>query len=81
MDGKKKRERERVEVRAFKSKTPPLLVDTTVLFPPKKVKGEGRGRFRFVFFPCLSIPRSPFTLLLSLSPCLPSVCLDSGLFY
>lgn len=23
-------------VRAFKSKTPPLLVDTTVLFPPKK---------------------------------------------
>lgn len=27
-------------VRAFKSKTPPLLVDTTVLFPPKKAKEE-----------------------------------------
>lgn len=63
-------------MRAFKSKTPPLLVDTTVLFPPKKAKGEGRRRFLFVFFfPCLSIPRSPFTLLFSLSPCLPSVSL------
>lgn len=49
MERRKEREREG-EVRAFKSKTPPLLVDTTVLFPPKKVKGEGRGRFRFAYF-------------------------------
>lgn len=59
-------------MRAFKSKTPPLLVDTTVLFPPKKAKEEEEKDFASCFFPCLSISRSPFTLLFSRSTlCLP----------
>lgn len=51
MNGKKKGEREG-EVRAFKSKTLPLLVDTTVLFPPKKGKGrrEEEKDFASYFF-------------------------------
>lgn len=41
-EGTKRERRREAAVRAFKSKTPPLLVDTTVLFPPKKGKGGKR---------------------------------------
>lgn len=40
-------------MRAFKSKTPPLLVDTTVLFPPKKgqkTKEEEDFVLRILFY-------------------------------
>jgi len=69
MNGKKKGEREG-EVRAFKSKTPPLLVDTTVLFPPKKGKGRRKRKislriFSLSFDTSISVYSAPLSFSLS----------------
>lgn len=69
MNGKKKGEREG-EVRAFKSKTLPLLVDTTVLFPPKKGKGRRKRKislriFSLSFDTSISVYSAPLSFSLS----------------